>query len=52
VDVQGASFGDTGSAVVFDPQGVPMAGGTVTVGRGPNTRQITVDGATGRISSS
>jgi type II secretion system protein H len=50
--VQAADFGSTGAAVVFDPQGVPVAGGTVTIGAAGTSRQISVDAATGRVTGS
>jgi len=51
IDVKAADFGATGVAIVFDPQGVPIAGGNVTLAHGTATRQISVDAATGQITS-
>jgi len=51
IDVKTADFGATGTAIVFDPQGVPIAGGTVSLGHGSTTRTISVDAATGRVTT-
>ena len=52
VDLVAAGFGAAGQAVIFDAQGVPMTGGTVTLTARGTTRVLTVDPATGAISSS
>jgi hypothetical protein len=52
VDLAGADFGACGQAAVFDAQGVPLTGGTVTLQAGGRTRVLTVDAATGFVSSS
>jgi len=52
VDLVAADFGAAGMAVIFDAQGVPMTGGTVTLTARGTTRVLTVDPATGAISSS
>jgi type II secretion system protein H len=49
VDITGASFGGAGAAALFDPQGVPLAGGTVTLTAGSHNRTLTLDPATGRL---
>lgn len=49
IDITGADFGTAGTTALFDPQGVPLAAGTVTLSRGSVTRTLTFDGATGRI---
>lgn len=51
IDVQAADFGATGTAIVFDPQGLPIAGGTVTLARRAITKQLAVDAATGEITT-
>jgi prepilin-type N-terminal cleavage/methylation domain-containing protein len=52
VDLVAAEFGAAGKAAIFDAQGVPMTGGTVTLTAGGTTRVLTIDPATGAISSS
>jgi prepilin-type N-terminal cleavage/methylation domain-containing protein len=52
VDVVAADFGACGRAVIFDAQGVPMTGGSITLASSPDTRVLTVDAATGSITSS
>ena len=52
LDLLLADFGVTGFAAVFDGQGLPMSGGTVTVSHSGQTRTLLLDGATGYWSSS
>lgn len=52
VDLQSASFGTAGSAALFDAQGVPLTGGQVRLQSGSATLTLTLDAATGRVTSS
>ena len=52
VDLLTASFGAAGRAAIFDAQGVPMTGGAITMTALGHTRVLTVDPATGSLSSS
>ena len=52
LDLLLADFGVTGFAAVFDGQGLPMSGGSVTVSHGGQTRTLLLDAATGYWSSS
>ena len=45
-----AEFGATGQAIVFDPQGTPLAGGSLSLRSGHSTRTLSVDGMTGLVS--
>jgi prepilin-type N-terminal cleavage/methylation domain-containing protein len=47
-----ADFGTTGRAVIFDPQGVPLEGGSLTLTRRSDSLVLTVDPATGAVTSS
>lgn len=49
--IAAASFGATGTAIVYDGQGLPMAGGSVTLSAGTSTRVVTVSAATGLVTS-
>lgn len=49
IDITAASFGSAGETVLFDSQGQPMAGGTVTLARGKLSRTLTLDLATGKL---
>jgi prepilin-type N-terminal cleavage/methylation domain-containing protein len=51
VSIQAADFGACGTALIFDAQGWPLAGGTLTLAAGGGLRTLTVDGATGRVES-
>ena len=49
VTVETAAFGPTEHAGIFDAQGVPVAGGTVTLAKGGFTRTLVLDPATGHL---
>ncbi len=49
VSVLSASFGVTGAAGIMDGQGVPVAGGSVTLAKGGVTRTLVLDPATGKV---
>jgi len=51
VKIESASFGLTGVAGIFDGQGVPVAGGSVTVAKGNSTRTLVLDPATGKLAA-
>jgi len=44
-----ADFGPTHAAGIFDATGVPVSGGTVTLGKSTVSRTFTLDAATGRL---
>ena len=52
VDMLSANFGAGGHALIFDAQGVPMTGGTIRLQARGVSRVLTVDAATGALSSS
>jgi len=52
VDLVAVQFGAAGKAAIFDAQGVPMTGGTVTLTARGTTRVLSIDPATGAITSS
>jgi Tfp pilus assembly protein FimT len=52
VSIEAAVFGSLLTAVVFDAQGVPVAGGSVTLAHNGLIRTLVVDGATGLVTSS
>ena len=45
--IQAADFGTTSAAAIFDAQGDPVDGGTVTLAAGSSTLVLTLDEATG-----
>ncbi|GJM23386.1 MAG: hypothetical protein DHS20C15_33010 [Planctomycetota bacterium] len=47
VDISSADFGSAGKAAIFDSQGVPLAGGGVTLRAGDSLRVLALDPATG-----
>jgi prepilin-type N-terminal cleavage/methylation domain-containing protein len=49
VTIGSASFGATGVAGIFDGQGVPVAGGSLTISKGNATRTLVLDAATGKL---
>lgn len=49
VTIVSASFGATGSAGIFDGQGVPVTGGSVTLAKGSVTSTFVLDAATGKL---
>jgi prepilin-type N-terminal cleavage/methylation domain-containing protein len=51
LDITAANFGTTGSAGIFDGSGVPVAGGTVRLGKDGVTRDYVLNAATGLVSS-
>ncbi len=51
VRIESASFGVTGTAGIFNGQGVPVAGGSVTVAKGNATRTLVLDPATGKLAA-
>ena len=51
LDLHAASFGRTDNSVVFDGDGLPVAGGTVEIRCHDATRVLTVDPATGEVAS-
>jgi type II secretion system protein H len=51
VSIAAADFGACGRAVIFDAQGVPLAGGTVTLAVASGSRTLSVDPATGSVCS-
>ena len=51
VDISAADFGGAGKAAIFDAQGVPLAGGSVTLTAGDGSRVLALDPATGVFSS-
>ena len=50
-DVVSADFGSAGVAFLIDPQGVPVTGGSVVLGRGDLRRTLLFDAATGTVST-
>ncbi|MGQ0552669.1 MAG: pilus assembly FimT family protein [Planctomycetota bacterium] len=52
IDFTGASFGSTGRAAIFGPDGLPEAGGTITVNCLGSVMTITLDQATGKVTAS
>jgi prepilin-type N-terminal cleavage/methylation domain-containing protein len=50
VKIQSAEFGPTGPAGIYDAQGVPVSGGTVTLSKGQAMRTLSLDPATGKLS--
>ncbi len=52
INIVSADFGAAGTAFLVDPQGVPLAGGTVVLTRSGQTVTLTFDEATGTVSSS
>jgi type II secretory pathway pseudopilin PulG len=52
VEITSAEFGATGSAAIFDAQGVPLTGGTIVLQSGRHMRTLTLDAATGDLSGS
>ncbi len=51
IAIDAADFGSTGIALVFDAQGVPLAGGTVTLLCDGLRRSISCNGATGELTA-
>ena len=51
LDIHSADFGSSGTAVVFDGDGLPITGGSVEVRCKGSVRLLTIDAATGQISS-
>ena len=49
VSVEAASFGATQTAGIFDGQGVPVTGGSVTLSKAGVTRTMVLDPATGQL---
>ena len=49
VTIESVDFGPTGLAGIFDGQGVPVSGGSVTVAKGAFTRTLVLDPATGKL---
>lgn len=49
VDIDSADFGAAGNAAIFDGQGVPLAGGTVTLKLRNSVRTLSLDAATGQV---
>ena len=52
IDFYMACFGENGAAAIFDGQGLPVNGGTIVVRCHASIRTITLDQATGQLSSS
>jgi type II secretion system protein H len=52
VDIQTASFGAAGHVVLFDPQGIPLTGGSVSIRCHQATRVLVLDAATGVMARS
>jgi len=52
VALKTAAFGAAGVAAIFDAQGVPLLGGTVTMQRKGLTRTLTLNAATGELTGS
>jgi type II secretory pathway pseudopilin PulG len=52
IDFYEAAFGENGAAAIFDGQGLPVNGGTIVVRCHASIRTITLDQATGQLSSS
>jgi prepilin-type N-terminal cleavage/methylation domain-containing protein len=50
VTLDAADFGDAGHCALFDAQGVPLTGGTLTLRHDDETRALVLDAATGLIS--
>lgn len=50
LSILSASFGDTGTAGVFNGHGIPVGPGTVTLGKSGVTRDFQLNGATGLVS--
>ncbi len=50
--IRGVNFGATRNTVVFDAQGVPITGGTVTISHDKLSRTLMLDAGTGRIGGS
>ncbi len=44
-----ADFGAAGTSILYDGDGLPLAGGTLTLRRGSATRTLTLDLATGEL---
>ncbi|HZL99324.1 MAG TPA: hypothetical protein VFD43_03640, partial [Planctomycetota bacterium] len=51
VDLLDAAFGAAGRAAIFDAQGLPLTGGTITLQALGTTRTLTLDPATGALSA-
>lgn len=49
IGIDQAAFGAMGHAIVFDPQGVPLNGGQLTLSRKGVTLQLTLNPATGEL---
>jgi len=49
VTVESATFGATGHAGIFDGQGVPVTGGSITLKKAGITRTLVLDPATGKL---
>ena len=47
VEIDSANFGPAGQAAIFDAQGVPLAGGTLTLRYANLTHTLVLDAATG-----
>ena len=52
IEITSADFGASGATLLFDAQGVPLTGGTVVIERGSLSTTLTVNAATGRVTSS
>jgi prepilin-type N-terminal cleavage/methylation domain-containing protein len=52
INISSAAFGENGTAAVFDGQGLPVKGGAVVVSCHGATRTLTLDQATGNVTSS
>ncbi len=52
INIVSASFGDAGSALVVDPDGVAMAGGSIVLSFAGVSRTLTIDLATASLSAS
>jgi len=52
VTLTAADFGAAGTSALFDAQGVPVTGGTLTISRGGQTRTLTLNAATGELTES
>lgn len=50
IGIDSASFGTSGTAVIFDAQGAPLDGGTIVISHSGRTRTLTVDPSTGKLS--
>jgi prepilin-type N-terminal cleavage/methylation domain-containing protein len=51
VTIESADFGSTGTAGILDGEGVPVAGGSVTLAKGSATRTLVLDPATGKLAA-